>query len=73
MSGIFPDKLKIAKVTPIYQKKYKKQVTNYRQISVLPVVSKIIETVIADQLNAYFIKKNICSAHCNMGSKKIFH
>ena len=55
-SGIFPDKVKIAKVTPIYKKNDKKQVTNYRPISVLPVVSKAIETVIADQLNAYFIE-----------------
>ena len=46
MSGIFPDKLKIAKVTPIYKKKTKEQVTNYRPISVLLVVSKIIESVI---------------------------
>ena len=58
MSGIFPDKLKIAKVRPIYKKNDKKQVTNYRPISVLPVVSKIIEIVIADQLNAYFIENH---------------
>ena len=69
MSGIFPDKLKIAKATPIYKKNDKKQVTNYRPISVLPVVSKIIETVIADQLNAYLLK-TICSVHSNMGSEK---
>ena len=62
MSGIFPNKLKIAKVTPIYKKNDKKQVTNYRPISVLPVVSKIIETVIADQLNAYFIENNLFSS-----------
>ena len=37
MSCIFPDKLKIAKVTPIYKKNDKKQVTSYRPISLLPV------------------------------------
>ena len=31
MSGIFPDKLNIAKVTPIYKKNDKKKVTNYSQ------------------------------------------
>ena len=31
-------------------------------ISVLPVVSKIIETVIADQLNAYLIENHLFSS-----------
>ena len=34
-----------------------KQVTNYRPISVLPVVSKVIETVIADQYKCIFHRK----------------
>ena len=38
--GIFPTKLKIAKVTPIYKKGCKKLQTNYRPISVLPTISK---------------------------------
>ena len=40
----------------------KKQVTNYGSISVLPVISKIIETVIADQLTAYFIENHLFSS-----------
>ena len=44
------------------QKNDKKQVTNYRPISVLPVVSKTIETVIADQLNTYFIENHLFSS-----------
>ena len=54
-SGIFPDKLKIAKVTPIHKKGDSKLITNYRPISVLPVISKIFETVIYDQLDRYFV------------------
>ena len=34
-SGIYPDKLKIAKVIPIYKKYKKCDVSNYRPISVL--------------------------------------
>ena len=70
MSGIFPDKLKIAKVTPIYKKKTKEQVTNYRPISVLLVVSKIIESVIADQTNAYFIENHLFSSQQHGFRKK---
>ena len=61
-SGIFPDQLKIAKVTPIYKKDDKKIITNYRPISVLPVVSKVFETVIHEQLSDYFSSNNLFSA-----------
>ena len=50
-SGIFPDKLKIAKVVPIFKKDSKKEFQYYRPISVLPFISKIFESVIHDQLN----------------------
>ena len=39
-----------------------KQVTNYRALSVLPVASKVIETVIADHLNSYFIENHLFSS-----------
>ena len=55
-TGIFPDKLKIAEVTPVYKKYDKKH--NYRPISVLPVISKVFETVIFDQLTEYFTNNN---------------
>ena len=41
MTGIYPDKLKVAKVVPIFKKENKLQLKNYRPISVLPVISKI--------------------------------
>ena len=54
-SGIFPDRLKIAKVTPIYKKGCQKSISNYRPISVLPVISKIFETVMHEQLTEHFV------------------
>jgi hypothetical protein len=42
-TGIFPDKLKTAKVIPIFKKNDNKLLENYRPISLLPSVSKIFE------------------------------
>ena len=58
-AGIIPDKLKIAKVTPIHKKGGSKLITNYRPISVLPVISKIFEKVICDQLNHHFVSNKL--------------
>ena len=41
--GIVPEKMKIAKVVPIYKFKDQNQLNNYRPISLLPVFSKLLE------------------------------
>ena len=53
-TGVFPNKMKLAKVIPIYNKDDPTQVTNYRPISLLPVLSKVVEKTIAKQLSEYF-------------------
>ena len=53
-TGVFPNKMKFAKVIPIYKKDDPTQVTNYRPISLLPVLSKVVEKTIAKQLSEYF-------------------
>ena len=53
-SGVFPDKLKIAKIVPIFEKNDPTLLDNYCPISLLPVFSKIFERVIFDQLHNHF-------------------
>ena len=47
-TGIFPDKLKLAKVIPVFKKGDKTKLDNYRPISILQVISKIFERTIFD-------------------------
>ena len=56
-TGIFPNKLKIAKVVPVFKKGDNELLNNYRPISVLPSISKIFETVIYNQLYDYLQHK----------------
>ena len=49
-SGVFPDKWEVAKVLPVYKDDIKSEASNYRPISILPIVSKIIEKIIFNQL-----------------------
>ena len=54
-----PDECKIAKLKPLYKKGKKTDPKNYRPISLLPVISKILEKVIHDQTMEFLTKKNI--------------
>ena len=57
--GVFPDKLKIARVTPIFKKGSNSLVTNYRPISVLPCFSKLLEHVMYNCLYKFLLENNI--------------
>lgn len=52
--SIFPDSLKVAKCIPIFKKGTKSDKNNYRPISLLPVISKIFETILNSQIYQYF-------------------
>ena len=57
--GIFPDQLKIAKVTPLFKKGDNASMDNYRPISVLPCFSKILERIIYNRFYTFFIENDI--------------
>ena len=57
LSSSFPDGCKIAKLKLLYKKGLKTDHQNYRPISLLPLISKIIEKVILDQTQEY-LKNN---------------
>ena len=44
-TGTFPDELKIADIVPVFKKEDPNDKTNYRPISLLPLISKIFEKV----------------------------
>lgn len=61
--GIYPDNLKIAKVTPIFKKGDKSDPNNYRPISVLPVISSVFEKHISNCITHFLDKYDIIFHH----------
>ena len=60
-TGVYPEKFKISKITPIYKKNERTNIANYRPISLLPTLSKIFERVIHTQLYTYFDENKLLS------------
>ena len=58
-SGTVPDKLKMARVMPIYKKGDRKILSNYRPISILSIFNKIMERLTNNRLIDFFDKNNI--------------
>ncbi len=54
-----PSKLKLAKEIPLFKKGDKTSMENYRPISLLPCMSKVLEKIINIQLYDYFQSNNL--------------
>ena len=58
--GICPDSSKISRVIPVYKNKgHKYLYTNYRPISLIPALSKLMEKLIYNKLEEFLIRYNI--------------
>ena len=58
-TGIVPKALKMAKIIPIYKCKDKTDIGNYRPISILPSISKILEKIVHHRLYTFCQNNNI--------------
>ena len=58
-SGVFPDKMKLAKIVPIFKSGDNQVYTNYRPVSLLPQFSKVLEKLFNNRLMSYINKNNI--------------
>ena len=58
-NGIFPDILKVGKITPIFKKGNPEDIGNYRPVSTLPIFGKIFEKIIYSRIYNFALSQNI--------------
>ena len=68
-NGIVPDELKVARIVPIHKKGDKTDFINYRPISIVGILAKILEKIIKNQLLNY-LEKNKIIYHGQYGFRK---
>ena len=57
--GIFPHQLKVAKVIPVHKADSKMVMSNYRPISLIPIIGKIFEKIIFERIYSFINKHKI--------------
>jgi hypothetical protein len=62
-SCIFPDCLKIALIIPVFKNGNTTDPGNYRPISLLPIISKIWEKIMAEQICEFLEENGLFSSH----------
>jgi hypothetical protein len=61
--GEFPEKLKTCRVIPIYKTGSRLDCDNYRPISLLSSISKILEKIVAEKLTTHLLSNNLLYNH----------
>lgn len=67
------DDFKTARITPLYKKNSKLEIGNYRPVSVLNCVSKILEKCVYIQVENYLSSKDLIYQYQSGFSSRIFH
>ena len=62
-TGHFPQQFKVAKIVPIYKDSDKHEFNNYRPISLLSSLSRLLESIVSFQLTAFAEAHNIFYKH----------
>ena len=62
-TGIFPSDFKIGKITALHKSGDRSDISNYRPISVLPALSKILEKAVHEQVYKHMSTNNYLSDH----------
>ena len=60
-TGLFPSEWKSAKITPIHKSGSRSNFDNYRPISVLPAISKVMETIVHHQVMDFLNENKLLS------------
>lgn len=63
VSGIFPVEWKCSKVIPLFKQGERSDLNNYRPISIIPVVAKVFERIVYNQLYEYLTENNLISSN----------
>ena len=61
VTGVYPSLWKHGIITPIYKSGDTDEINNYRPITILPVISKVLEKIAANQLTAFLEENNLIS------------
>ena len=69
-SGVFPDEWKLSKVIPLFKQGERSDLNNYRPISIVPVLAKVFERIIYDQLYNFLTDNNLISS-CQSGFRSL--
>ena len=62
-SGVVPSEWKQAKVVPLFKSGNKDDLDNYRPLSILPILSKILEKAVFHQLHSYLSENSLLSSY----------